>query len=364
VQRAQLALAAWKEQLKDAVKHRKETPPKPVDADVPADFIEPRLFVSDATIERLGQLLQVRPSGMLLVIDELAALFGNMARYSGGHDAPFWLQTWDGKPYPVERVGRPSLRLPHLLIGICGGLQADKVRDIFQGPRDGMSARFLFAWPQPAPYRRLSDDADEIDPSIVVLFSKLSRLPRPFDSREARIPLTTKARRTFERFRKEVYATKDDLDGREREWCMKSLAQVLRLAGTLAFLRLNYNDDKSPTVPRDIRSEDIAAAVVLVRDYFWPHARACLRLIGVSERHADARRVLNWLSKNQLEFVSREQIRRDALSQKLDAEETQRLIDKLAHAGWLRKHEQRSGRQGRPSIRWELNPALWARAIS
>ena len=62
----------------------------------PGNFIEPRLYATDPTIEKLAALLQVRPRGMLLLRDELAGLFANMGRYSGGSDRPFWLEAWVG----------------------------------------------------------------------------------------------------------------------------------------------------------------------------------------------------------------------------------------------------------------------------
>ena len=41
----------------------------------------PRLYAVDVTIERIPVLLQARPQGMLLIIDELAGWFHNMSRY-------------------------------------------------------------------------------------------------------------------------------------------------------------------------------------------------------------------------------------------------------------------------------------------
>ena len=58
----------------------------------PGPFVAPRLYVSNVTIERLAVLLQARPQGMLMLSDELAGLFLNMSRYSGGQDNEFWLE--------------------------------------------------------------------------------------------------------------------------------------------------------------------------------------------------------------------------------------------------------------------------------
>ena len=58
----------------------------PADAEIPEPFVAPRLYVSDSTIEKLAVLFQARPQGMLVIRDELAGLFLNLSRYSGGTD--------------------------------------------------------------------------------------------------------------------------------------------------------------------------------------------------------------------------------------------------------------------------------------
>jgi hypothetical protein len=112
--RAKVANKAWQEKLKHA---KNALTAKPVDADDPGEFIPPRLYVSDATVEKLGVLLQARPGGMMIVMDELAGWFHNMSRYSSGTDNQFWLMAWDGNAHSIERMGRPSVYLDHLLIG-------------------------------------------------------------------------------------------------------------------------------------------------------------------------------------------------------------------------------------------------------
>src|SRR5262249_34374099 len=99
----------------------------------------------------------------------------------------------------------------------------------------------------------------------------------------------------------------------------------------------------------------------LVRDYFWPHARAALRQIGLSERHANARCALRWIRAHRKTEVSREDIRRDALGQWLDAEQTQQLIDAREKYGFLRPIASVIGRKGgRPARRWQVNPKLFS----
>jgi hypothetical protein len=85
-----------------------------------------------------------------------------------------------------------------------------------------------------------------------------------------------------------------------------------------------------------------------------------LRQIGVSERHADARAVLKWIKASRREIISREEVRREALSQRLDAEQTNGLLEKLVKSGWLRPADPiPQGRPGPKAKRWAVNPKLF-----
>jgi hypothetical protein len=144
VETAKAARAQWKKDLKRVAEEKivrlgeyrskvASEPVMPPEAVDPGPFVAPRPYVSNATIERLAALLQARPQGMLMLSDELAGLFLNMSRYSGGQDNEFWLEAWNGSPYTIERVGRPPISVSHLLIGVVGGLQPDKLARSFRG---------------------------------------------------------------------------------------------------------------------------------------------------------------------------------------------------------------------------------------
>ena len=57
--------------------------------------------------------------------------------------------------------------------------------------------------------------------------------------------------------------------------------------------------------------------------------------------------------------LSRETIRREILSQRIDADQAQAIIDALVEAGWLREVTMK-GHQHRPARRWQVNPLLGA----
>ena len=96
--------------------------------------------------------------------------------------------------------------------------------------------------------------------------------------------------------------------------------------------------------PQTVEARFIEAAVRLWRDYFWPHSRAAIRQIGLTDHNADARRVLRWIRAGRQDVVSREDVRRDALSQRLNANEVQTVIDELVRAGWFGGEARAGGR--------------------
>jgi hypothetical protein len=144
------------------------------------------------------------------------------------------------------------------------------------------------------------------------------------------------------------------LDGREREWAAKGATHVLRLSATLAYLDWAMLGGAEP---QSIGQQYVDAAVRLWREYFWPHSRAALRQIGLTEKHTNARRALTWIRANQKAEVSLQDIRQDALGRQLDAEQTRSLLDGLARAGWLKLVTTKT--DGRPIHRWKVNPQLF-----
>jgi hypothetical protein len=376
VRKSKEAMKKWKDERQAALdaKPAREPPSMPVDAIDPGDFISPRLYATDPTIESLASLLRVRPRGMTLIRDELSGLFSNMGRYSSGSDRPFWLEAWNGGRHVVERVSR-SVVVDHLLVGVIGGFQPDKLAQAFAGDEDGMHARFLFGWPSTPDYRPLTNDVSEVEPEFQSALNALVQLPSE-DAEGQFAPqdvlLSGGAIEQFEQFRRFVHDSKRGLDGRERQWFVKGETQVLRLAGTLAYMAWAISLGASSAEgieaitralePKTIAEGFLIAAIRLWREYFWPHARAALRQIGRTERHANARRALRWIKAHGNEEVSREGIRREALGQSLDADQTQHLLDGLVTAGWLRPTA--TNTTGRRRHRWQVNPRIHTTAES
>jgi hypothetical protein len=163
----------------------------------------------------------------------------------------------------------------------------------------------------------------------------------------------------FEKFREQNFKDRKALDGREAEYLAKGPAHVLRQAGTLAFMAWAM---KGGPEPERIDAEFVTGAVRLWSEYWWPHARAVLRLIGLTDRHSKARRVLQWIRANRKPDaqISVMDMRRSALSDRVDEEQTKTLMAMLQRAGWVRLIATTPSRKGgRPVIRWHVHPKLF-----
>jgi hypothetical protein len=356
----------WEAAVADAIVNGNPPPVLPAAAVDPGQFVAPRLYVSDATIERLAVLLTAQPRGITLIADELAGWLGNLGRYNSGSDRDFFLESWNGRSYVVERMGRPPVVLDHLMVAVSGGIQPDKLANALAGDDDGLHARLVYAWPAEPPYRPLNDVASEASPFILNALRRLITLPsgspgQPLEPQS--LVLTEDALSAFEAFRRTHFDGRHALAQRELEWWAKGPSQVLRLAGVLTLLDwaggVSGNTLAVDPEPSEINAQFIASAVEVWTSYLWPHAQATIRLIGLDSTHVEERQALRWLKATRPAEVSREDIRVRTLNRRLDAAATQTLIDGLVDAGWLRETTTLSGLAGRPARRWEINPCLY-----
>ena len=196
--------------------------------------------------------------------------------------------------------------------------------------------------------------------SLKFALTRLINLPSEEDGVFAprTVDLSAEALAAFEAFRTFLDQLKPDLDGREREWAAKGGTHVLRLSGALAYLDWAMLGGPEP---QSVGQQHVEAAVRLWREYFWPHSRAAVRQVGLTEKHANARRTLGWIRTNRKAEVSLQDIRQDALGRRLDAEQTRSLLDGLVRAGWLRLVTKKTA--GRAVHRWQVNPLLFLGAL-
>ncbi|MFG0293509.1 MAG: DUF3987 domain-containing protein [Phycisphaerales bacterium JB050] len=166
---------------------------------------EDRIVASDATIEKIAQMLGENPRGLLVEVDELAGLIAGFDSYkkAGGGDREKWLTLYNAGTLRVDRKTSASVKIDRASVSIVGGIQPSRLREVFSDSMvgSGLAARFLFAMPESRPKVNTGEEIPlEVEESFVDAFAKLWRLRVPeLESRPGPFTISLD-RRARERF--------------------------------------------------------------------------------------------------------------------------------------------------------------------
>ena len=114
-----------------------------------------RYVVNDSTVEKLGEILNENPFGVLLFRDELNGFFRSLERQGHEADRAFYLECWNGDgSFTYDRIGRGTLHIGGACLSILGSIQPGPLAGLVRGLRgsgdDGLLQRFQLAvWPNP-----------------------------------------------------------------------------------------------------------------------------------------------------------------------------------------------------------------------
>src|SRR5216684_4331365 len=129
-----------------------QEPVEPARRDPPP--VERRYLVNVTTVEKLGELLNHNPNGLLLFRDELSGFLHTMDRPGHENDRAFYCEAWNGTgAYTYDRIGRGTLHIRAACLSVLGGIQPGPLerylRAVFAGRGDdGLLQRFQLAvWP-------------------------------------------------------------------------------------------------------------------------------------------------------------------------------------------------------------------------
>lgn len=120
-----------------------------------AQSTERRYYTQDATIEKLGALLQHNERGLLVVRDELAGWLRLLERPGREGEREFFLEGWNGVgDFTFDRIGRGTVHIPNLTLSVLGTIQPGKltryIGDALAAGAgdDGLLQRFqVLVWP-------------------------------------------------------------------------------------------------------------------------------------------------------------------------------------------------------------------------
>ena len=320
-------------------------------------FVRSQVVVADTALETIADVVSGNPRGVILWRDEPAWLAQLGEAGNDGSDRARWLEAWNAGSVTLKRrTDKSSLHLERFPVSILATTSPDRLKEVLEEGDDGPAARFLYAWPGPQPYCPLANGKIALDDDVLKMLRRISRLARTPDD-----PLVLSFDRrgveAFDGFLAGLHADRRKTEGLEAAWLGKGRSTVARLAGALELLAWSGSD--APGLPGHMGREQVEAAAALWTGYFRLHARAVFDRAAPSDFERRVRRVARWLKEGGATVVSREDIRRRALGQTVNASETNQVLHRLHFLGFVRpdRCDDREG-PGRPARRWQVNPAL------
>lgn len=203
----------------------------------------PRLFVDDATPEKIAQILSEQNERITLASDEGTAFQHMCGLYSknGQPNAGVYLKAHDGGHYVVDRMGRDSIHLEAPLMTVALAVQPTVIRELAKRPDlrgRGLWGRFAYAFPASRVGTRTHDGAP-MDPHVGNVWEELLHRIVPttalFPKEPARITFSPEARERFHQAELEIERAMAPgaSFSSMRDWAGKLRGLIARIAGLL-----------------------------------------------------------------------------------------------------------------------------------
>jgi hypothetical protein len=331
-------------------------------------FVPSQIVVADAPVEAIAEIISGNPRGVISWRDAPLAWLAcpersrracpeRSRRDDDGTGRTHWLQAWDAGAVTIERQrGKAPLHLESFPVSVLATIQPDRLQETLRENDDGLAARFLYAWPGAQPYRALADLQIARDDEALGMLRRLARLART-PSDPLALAFDQHGVKAMDGFLAGLHAERRRTEGLEAAWLGKGRAAVARLAGALELLA--WSGSGAPGLPGQIGRDQVEAAATLWMDYFRPHARVVFDRMAPTDFDRRVRRVARWLKESGASLIAREDIRRKALGQTVNAGETEMVLGRLNYLGYVRPDRaDHSAGGGRPARRWLVNPAL------
>jgi hypothetical protein len=311
-----------------------------------------QLILNDATVEAAQEVMKDSPDGIICVQDELAGWFGAMDKYSASGrsgDRGFWLQTWNGGSYSVQRIARGFVQIDNLSMSLLGGIQPEPIRKIVaDSVDDGLVQRIL-----PIVLRPAVKGHDEPESSVVFEYSELINRLRHLDA------IVLRFDNGAQKYREELeerHLALQDCEAVDP----KLSAHIGKYDGIFARLCVIWHCVENAAmgeVPRIITEDTAHRAGEFLHKFFLPHAIAFhIGMLGLSNDHDRLAAIAGYILAKGLKKVTNRDVKGSVrLLRKATPHEIEDAMHHLDNLGWV---DPTPGPRPSSPTQWAVNPAV------
>ena len=314
-----------------------------------------RFIVHDTTVEKLGELLNENPNGLLLIRDELTGFLRQLDKPGHETDRSFYLEAWNGcNSFSYDRIGRGTVRIAVAIVSVMGTIQPGPLGayliEAMEGGKadDGLLQRFqLLVWPERPKVWRNVDRTPNLEARDC--YSRICHKISKFERVEEPLRFTAEAQIVFDRWREELEMRL--LEGNEPAPIEAHLAKYRSLIPSLALI-IHVAEEQDGPVNVSALERALGWGI-----YLESHARRIFGSVLHAERDR-AKRILQEIEKGTLEdgFSARD-VYRNGWTNLGTAAQAQAGLRVLEDHNIIRPIDAALG-VGRPKISYEINPSV------
>jgi hypothetical protein len=350
--------ALAEKQAKELIKNKKFAEAQQILLENPAESNKPtrtRYIVNDATIEKLGELLNENPNGLMLYRDEISGFLKTIDREDRSNDRAFYLEAFNGLgSYTFDRIGRGTVDIQSVCLAMLGNIQPGMLRPyLSQAGKcatgdDGMIQRYqLIVWPDLTDWRHVDQWPDKVSNDDV--FDVFTRLAEWAGFREpARFSIEAQQlfNAWFCNLHQELRA--DDIHPALESHYGKYKSLIPSLAVLIHLVDNPYHNE--------IVGVDAVNKAIAWSEYLKSHAE---RVYGsaLDPVDANAKTVLAKIRAGKLaEGFGTGDVKRGGWTGLDSLEAVKAALSRLVEYGWLKEQREPSAGGGRPSMRYRVHP--------
>jgi len=322
----------------------------------------PALYTNDATTEKLADILQGNPRGLLSIFEEFESWLGSHDAYrsgQGSRDRGEWLRLFDGGPHQVDRVRRGSFFVENWSTSIISSTTPGALRKLAKHlPNDGLMPRFICAVVKPRQQRDGSKLLYDLKTARAAYAARLTALHGyETGGTNATVRLSPEAQRAFDAEERRLITLCDATDALSESLAAhvgKHPAMIGRLALTFHAATCAAEPWKS-----EIPEGTMQLAIGFARKAFR-HALAVYGAVLGKARGLDLTRALarSVLAAGLTSFNRRELSHACRAFRGAEPLEQEAGLKALEDCGWIAPAgRERYGHGGR----WHVNPAVHER---